>query len=68
MPYSAPTTMRELAARLEGYGTVRTLASAFDVDTVDELRQLRDLLAPHEARGPARAALRAWLLAHADAR
>jgi glycosyltransferase A (GT-A) superfamily protein (DUF2064 family) len=65
--YSAPTTMAELAARLEPRGTVRRLPPAFDVDTVDELRRLRDVVAARGDLGPARAALRAWLAAHAPA-
>lgn len=61
--YSAATTRTELAVRLARHGTVRELAPAFDVDTIDELRRLRATLATRDDLGPAGAALRDWLLA-----
>jgi uncharacterized protein len=61
--YSAATTRAELAARLARHGTVRELAPAFDVDTIDDLRRLRTMLAERDDLGPAGDALRDWLLA-----
>jgi glycosyltransferase A (GT-A) superfamily protein (DUF2064 family) len=64
--YSVATTRRELAERLARHGAVRELARDFDVDTVDDLRRLRGVLAARDDLGPAGAALRDWLLATRD--
>lgn len=61
--YSAATTRAELAQRLARHGAVRELSPAFDVDTVDDLRRLRDALAARDDLGAAGLALREWLLA-----
>lgn len=61
--YSAATTRAELAARLARHGSVRELAPAFDVDTLDDLRRLRAAMAGRGDLGPAGVALRDWLLA-----
>lgn len=59
--YSASTTMAELVVALERVGKVQFLASAFDVDTIDDLRLLRHELAVTPRRGAARRALQDWL-------
>lgn len=65
--YSEATTRAELAAQLAGHGSVRELEPDFDVDTIGDLRRLRAVLARHADLGPARAALRDWLLATGQA-
>ncbi len=64
--YSATTTMAELSPGLARCGRVQTIAPAFDVDTVVELRRLRDLLAARHDLGDAQRALGRWLETASD--
>lgn len=65
--YSAPTTGRDLAARLAPRGRLREVERDFDVDTVDELARLRGALAARADLGAAGARLREWLAAEGSA-
>lgn len=65
--YSAEGTMRALARALSAFGDVAFLEGAFDVDTVDDLRRLRDAFGAREDLAGARARLAEWLRARGDA-
>ena len=59
--YSTSSTMAELAAALKGAGRMEFVGTTFDVDTIDDLRLLRDELTGETGGGAARRALREWL-------
>lgn len=64
VPYSDPGTLAALAPRLMERGTLVTLPSAFDVDTIDELAQLGGVLAADRTvLLPEQRRLLAWLVA-----